>query len=248
MIAIYKITSPSGKVYIGQTCRPKKRITQYRNLQCKGQPGIYRSLLKYGWNQHVFEVIHELPSDCEQSVVNNYEILYYELYLTCGASMLNMMGPGIGGKMSEQAKEKIRQKAIGRKHKPDTLIKISNISRGKKFSDDHRIKLSKANKGKGGRLSFSGKQHSEATKIKMKNAQTGKVFSESHRFNISNAQKGLRNKQVYQYSLDKKLVKIWGSVKEAGDSLNISKGNISNCALGKIKTFKKHFWSYKLWQ
>jgi hypothetical protein len=162
--------------------------------------------------------------------------------------MLNMMGPGIGGKVSDEAKDKIRQKAIGRKHKPETLLKIAKINLGKKFSIDHKNKLSTANKGKGGRLSFAGKRHSEATKEKMRIAQSGKVFSKTHRANLSKSQIGVRNKTVYQYSMDNKLIKVWGSVKEAGETLGISNGNISNCALGKIKTYKKSIWSFKLWQ
>ena len=48
MIGIYKITSPSGKIYIGQSKDIEKRFKAYKNLKCKGQPYIYRSLLKYG--------------------------------------------------------------------------------------------------------------------------------------------------------------------------------------------------------
>lgn len=59
MIGIYKITSPSGKVYIGQSININKRINSYKKLKCKKQPKLYNSLLKYGWEQHIFEVIEE---------------------------------------------------------------------------------------------------------------------------------------------------------------------------------------------
>ncbi len=61
MIGIYKITSPSGKVYIGQTWNFNTRLRKYKSLHCSKQPKIYNSLRKYGVFSHTFEIIHELP-------------------------------------------------------------------------------------------------------------------------------------------------------------------------------------------
>lgn len=56
--SVYKITSPSGRVYIGQTKDVKKRFTSYRN--CKPtQALIRRSIMKYGYNEHTFEILLE---------------------------------------------------------------------------------------------------------------------------------------------------------------------------------------------
>lgn len=53
---IYKITSPSGKVYIGQSKDLKKRFRSYKN--CKpSQKVIKRSISKYGYENHIFEVL-----------------------------------------------------------------------------------------------------------------------------------------------------------------------------------------------
>jgi len=46
---IYKITSPSKKIYIGQTFYLSERKCNYKSLNCKKQKIIYNSLLKYGW-------------------------------------------------------------------------------------------------------------------------------------------------------------------------------------------------------
>jgi predicted GIY-YIG superfamily endonuclease len=35
--AIYKITSPTGKIYIGQTINLLGRIKSYKHLSCKNQ-------------------------------------------------------------------------------------------------------------------------------------------------------------------------------------------------------------------
>ena len=73
---IYKITSPTGRVYIGQSYSLNKRKSNYKNLHNKSQRIVYNSILKYGWENHRFEIIHELPNDVTQEIVDNYEILY----------------------------------------------------------------------------------------------------------------------------------------------------------------------------
>ena len=48
MIGIYKIISPSGKIYIGQSRNIDKRFQQYKRLNCAKQPRLYNSFIKYG--------------------------------------------------------------------------------------------------------------------------------------------------------------------------------------------------------
>ena len=50
MIGIYKITSPTGRIYIGQSIDIEKRIIKYQNIKCKSQRLLYNSLFKYGFN------------------------------------------------------------------------------------------------------------------------------------------------------------------------------------------------------
>jgi hypothetical protein len=55
---IYKITSPSGKVYVGQTiCSFKKRLREHKNPN-SGCTAISRAIQKYG-NQMKYEIIEE---------------------------------------------------------------------------------------------------------------------------------------------------------------------------------------------
>lgn len=107
MVAIYKITSPSGKVYIGQSWNVEKRWFNYKNYKCKLQTKLYNSFKKYKAGNHLFEVIQELPCDVEQHVLDNYEIFYWEQYKSLGVNMLNIKVPGLGGK--------------GSKHRPETI-------------------------------------------------------------------------------------------------------------------------------
>lgn len=107
MIGIYKVESPTGAVNIGQSWNIKDREGSYRRLECKGQRILYNSLLKHGWNKHKFELIHELPSDIGQEILDNYEIFYWQQYKDCGFKMMNIKEPGRGGKHSVETKKKL---------------------------------------------------------------------------------------------------------------------------------------------
>lgn len=53
IIGIYKITSPTGKIYIGQSVNIEKRWNSYyKNLSCKEQRIIYNSLKKHGFENY----------------------------------------------------------------------------------------------------------------------------------------------------------------------------------------------------
>lgn len=106
-VGIYKVTSPSGKVYIGQSWNINQRLNTYRRKNCAEQPALYRSILKYGPEMHIFDIVHELPVDVDQSVMDAYEILYWQTHLDCGVKMLNLKEPGLGGRLFQNQKDKV---------------------------------------------------------------------------------------------------------------------------------------------
>lgn len=59
MTGIYKITSPTGKIYIGQSVNLKRRFRDYKKLtnKIKNQRKLYRSFLKHGVENHQFDII-----------------------------------------------------------------------------------------------------------------------------------------------------------------------------------------------
>ena len=74
MKGIYKITSPSGRIYIGQSTNIKTRFYNYRkSISCQKQRVLYSSFMKYGIHAHEFEVIHELPIDVSAETLTVYE-------------------------------------------------------------------------------------------------------------------------------------------------------------------------------
>ena len=87
MIGIYKITSPSGKVYIGQSIDIEKRFKDYKRLSnCKSQIKLFRSFLKHGVDNHKFEILLE----CCIDEINKQERYYQELYNATCKNGLNL--------------------------------------------------------------------------------------------------------------------------------------------------------------
>jgi len=60
LIGIYKITNPIGQIYIGQSTNISNRFSSYKNSSKTIRQGrIHDSLLKYGYENHIFQIIEE---------------------------------------------------------------------------------------------------------------------------------------------------------------------------------------------
>lgn len=105
MIGIYKITNPTGKIYIGQSINLEKREDDYMKLRCDKQPKLYNSLKKYGWEQHIFEIIEK----CSLEQLNKREIYWGLYYNVLEENGLNLRLGDARGKCSEEMKKKIGQ-------------------------------------------------------------------------------------------------------------------------------------------
>ena len=152
IIGIYKITSPSGKVYIGQSIDIEKRFNIYRFLSCKSQKKLYASFLRYGVENHTFEIIME----CKKNELNYYERHYQEYYNVLDEYGLNLKYTQVAEKKqvySEETRKKLSQNHVSKKegyvnhmkgktHSEETKRKISEKSKGKKMSEDAKIKMS----------------------------------------------------------------------------------------------------------
>jgi len=191
MVAIYKIESPSGKVYIGQTWNYKKRISIYKRLSCKGQPKLYSSLLKYGVDNHSFMIVCKLPQDIKQCVLDIYEQLYMDQYRECNIELMNIREAGSHGKHSLESIEKLKQINIGKKHSDEFKKKRSEIMKGNTLrlgsfqSEETKLKMGNSRRGQ---------VRSEETRLKMKNSALGKKKSPEHIKKVVEAKK--RNRQL----------------------------------------------------
>ena len=153
MIGIYKITSPTGKIYIGQSVNIRKRMLKYKNLNCKSQSILYKSILKYGWCNHIFEVIEE----CDIELLNNKERFYQDIFDATGKNGLNCMLTKTNdrsGFHSQETKQKLsearrkdKNSFFGKKHKEDSLLKMKIASSLRRHTPESLEKLRIANTG-----------------------------------------------------------------------------------------------------
>lgn len=213
VIGIYKITSPSGKVYIGQSWNILRRIWAYRAGKCSKQRKLFHSIMKYGWDNHTFEILHELPVDVEQSVLDTYEQLYMDQHTECGIELLNVRGGGSKGKPAKESNEqmvRVRKERGNYKHSEESInkIKASLIGNkraiggkgftGKTHSTETREKIRQSRIGK---PTFAGRSHSKETKDKLaqlKKGNTiwlGKTHTEESKKKIGAASKGRKHSE-----------------------------------------------------
>lgn len=195
--AIYKITSPSNKIYIGKARKIFCRLGGYRISQCKSQPRIYNSFLKYGIDNHSFEII----DICEEGRLNELEQQYINFYDTFGTPHgLNLTSGGDGGKLSEESIEKLRKFKTGKPNlkirgipkSPEHRRRISEMNKGKKLSEETKKNISNSRIGKycGENNPMYGKTHTEETRKILSEKHTGKILSEETRRNMSESGKG----------------------------------------------------------
>ncbi len=138
MICIYKITSPSGKIYIGQTWNWTKRQYNYSNLECKKQKKLYNSLKKYGWNNHKVEFLITFDETVLQTELDNQEIYWWKHYIDLGFNMLNTKYPGSRGKHSQETKKKMKNRTVS----IEMRLRISNKLKGRKLPKEVCEKMS----------------------------------------------------------------------------------------------------------
>lgn len=181
MVGIYKITSPTGKVYIGQSINIEQRFQYYAKLNCIEQVKLLRSLQKYTPENHNFEIIEE----CVESELNLRERYWQEQYDVLNKEKgLNLRYTKVGdrsGTMSEETRDRMsdskkgeKNYMFGRKHSEETKKKISEKRKGHKHSDETKKLYSEQRKGR--TISEKQKQNiSEKQKISEKNTFRHKV-------------------------------------------------------------------------
>lgn len=128
---IYKITNPSGKIYIGQSIDIIKRMRAYNNYECykSDTSKIFNSIKKHGWDKHKVEIIHR----CNINELDKLEIYYIEVYQSLNPEIgLNLKMGGANGVHSDETIRKM--KLSHSKRKPitnETKLKMGIAHKGK---------------------------------------------------------------------------------------------------------------------
>lgn len=150
MIGIYKITSPSGKIYVGQSIDVERRFISYKNLSgVKGQKALQNSFFRHGVENHVFEILEE----CNVNLLNERERYYQDLYevLKFGLNCKLTSCSDKSGYFTKEIKDKISKSHIGIVPNEETRLKMSESAKNRPkrtYSEEHKLKISIGNKGK----------------------------------------------------------------------------------------------------
>ena len=127
---IYKITSPSGNVYIGQSINIKRRFSDYRTRIKCAQKALSKSFEKYGVENHQFDIIEY----CSEEELDCSERFWQDEFDVLGKKGLNCTLTKCGAKRyvhSEETRKKMSEKMSGE----------NNPMYGKKFSHIHRERM-----------------------------------------------------------------------------------------------------------
>lgn len=191
---IYRYTSPSGKIYIGQTVDEKRRRRDFLcTTKIYSGPKINRARKKYGPENFKYDVLIRCESDNEEELHNYLNILEIGL-IKMFDSANNGYNACDGGQKSVK----------GFHHSDDARKKMSEIKKGKP-SWNKGIPMSEETKTKQ-RESHIGKKHfgvhpTEETKRKISESHKGLHYmkgvpkSESHKKALSEFRKG--TKRIY---------------------------------------------------
>lgn len=254
-IGIYKITSPSGKVYIGQSINIEKRFKEHRNSINQKQTKLYKSFQKYGYINHKFEIIEE----CDLEQLNEREIYWKQYHLNLVNNdwklvLFHELYDAGGGPKSKNTKQKIGLANSG--PKPEGFgLKISRSISQYDLKGNFIKKWNSITEAKqvySGDITSCclGKQKTASGFIwRYFNNTTDKIevnLVNKHK-NIKKSENWIKNKYkpVLQYDLEGNFIKEWESIKQIIETLNYSQSGISNCCRGLYKQAYNYIWKFK---
>lgn len=244
-VGIYKITSPTNKVYIGQSWWLEKRESAYRNLSSsiRCQRKIYNSLKKYGWAAHKFEILMNVSENVTQQMFDEIEQTYMDYYRKLGFELMNIKEAGAHGKMSEESKKLVSE---ARKGNPGNRVytdkhreALRENTKNRVWTPEMRLKVSNT---------LKGHTVSPETREKISISKTGKKATPEVKELLLTYSKNIREKQmrpVIQFDLDGNFIKEWPSIAEAARTFGVTRGAIINHLRGKNKTALNSIWKYK---
>jgi group I intron endonuclease len=221
---IYKIISPNGKIYIGQTINKKQRKYHYKSNDFKQQIKLWNNCQKYDWKPvDTFEIIEECLCGPNKEYLNEreqYWIEYYDSFkngLNC-----NEGGCGnIGYQFSEETIKKMSDAKIGVKHPNWRNEQKSEYTKGRKHSEESKTKMSL-----------------------IKRERMNENIKNKISVGLKGNKNGLGNKGNSKKVLCVTNGEIYTSIKEAAIVLNLHDTNIINVCKGIYKQTKGFKFEY----
>lgn len=231
---IYKLTSPSGKIYIGQSINLNKRLQSYYNSynHLQEQRKLYNSFQKYGVDKHKFDIIEYTE------LLDERELYWGEYYNVLGKNgLVCRLGHG-KGKLSQETKDRISMSLKGNKQSKETVEKRRLKLIGRKASD-----LECINKREGKLKQYQESPMDWGNKIKEAKANSSYIMKNdlerSKKVSMANS------KPILQYDKDMNLIKEYKSATDAMIETGVKNDTISHCLRGKTKSAGGFIWKYK---
>lgn len=231
---VYKITSPSNKIYIGSTNNITKRWGYYKSYNCKVQIKLYRSFIKYGVENHIFEVIWTGFINELLSKEHEFGILFNVLDKDKGLNLSLPKSNDIWQCISEELREKRKLTWKGRKHTEESKLKMSMSNKGKIISEETRIKMSINNKGK---------KLSDETKKKIGLASLGRKQTKE---SLEKRENSRKKTPIIQMDMEGNFIREWNSAADIARAFNkINGSHITACCKNKRNFAFDYKWKYK---
>lgn len=230
-IGIYKITSPTGRIYIGQSINLKNREKQHKNInESKKQIKLYRSFNKYGIINHKFEIIEY----CKLEELDNKEIYWGNFYDVLNHGLNCKLGKG-RGLVSNDLKEKMKISNKRKKIKPVLQYDLHG----------NFIKKWDAIKDAEDYLKTENHTNISACCLGKQKSAWGYIWK-YQKGPIETKIKGIKHTLIVeQYDLEGNFIKEWESVKQIKEILGFAYSTIYECLNGKWKQTNGYIWKYK---
>lgn len=237
MALIYRIDNrATGLTYVGQTILSLEERwrahVDYANWVAKHRPEkdthFARAIRKYGVEAFVPSVVEETTEE----LLNEREVHWIAELDTFGNGYNSTMGGSgrRGYECSEETRDKMRQKATGRKMSPEAVEKMAASKRGVKQTSEIIAKRVAGYKA-------SGYRPSDVTKEKLRASNVGKTRSDETRAKMRVAKLGGHLKEetkkklgkpVRQLTRDGQVVAIFDTMTAAAKATGYSKGAVCN--------------------
>ena len=138
---VYKITSPNGRIYIGSSVNIEERFRTYGRFHCKRQIRLYNSLVKYGPENHIFEILEKCGPMDTFPLERAWGLFYNSLDQKLG---LNSSLPGYGEIKKLLSKESCHKISISKKGKTvceEGKLKLQKFNESKKYSVEKKLEI-----------------------------------------------------------------------------------------------------------
>ena len=227
---VYMHISPSGKKYIGITCRkPQKRWNYGKGYVDNDY--FYKAIQKYGWSNFDHIILCTGLTREEASLL---EIILIEKHDTTNRDKgYNLDGGGIKRKvMSEETKRKIGDAHRGKYTDAQWAATKARMGKGHPHTEETKRHLSEVH---------TGKKMSKESCLKMSISRKGKMPSNLEQLLEMNRKK---RRAVEQYTLNGEYVKTYGSLTLAAEATGIKVTGIGACCRGRYSNSGGYIWKY----